>query len=407
MPDSRTNRLRARVSGNDAVGAHSPAIRRRRPQDIGTTPAESRRVARAAAEIADGMLHAAGADTASHSHEVERIALRIADRLGLSGVERQNVGVTARLHDIGKVALPPALLRKPSQPTAAEWKLIHNHTIVGERILRSVEELRDIAPWVRHSHERWDGNGYPDGLTGGEIPLISRIVFCADAFHAICTDRPYSRGRSISEALAEVRRCAGTQFEPGVVAALTDVVREAMYGPVRLRRQSHARLSMLLVVAVTLGGSLAAGIASKRDSPSPEPIQRSAPPALPAAPASLKNSTPRLAPDAVPRGGVAGAFTGSKSRPAGNEPDRPKTEGDRALEGELPPPPPPVTPPSEIGSVTGTASEIGTRLHSILGPPKEEWQPADAGESPEPAGAAPEAPADDEGGFPGLESLSD
>jgi hypothetical protein len=391
MPDSRTDRLKARVSGARAVGALAPTSRRR-PEETGG--AASTRAARAAAEIADGMLLAAGAETAWHSREVERIALRIADRLGLNGEERQNVGVTARLHDIGKVALPPALLQKTSQPTATEWKLIHNHTVVGERILRSVEELRDVAPWVRHSHERWDGSGYPDGLTGSQIPLISRIVFCADAFHAICTDRPYSSGRSMAAALAEMRRCAGTQFEPGVVAALIDVVRREMYGPLRLRRRSHARLTMLLMVVATLGGSIAGGIAAGRDASSPEPIQSTAPLAAPAAPA-LKNTKPQLAPDLVPRGGVAGALAAAEPAPAGDRPapNRPESRPDRALEAELAPSPP-ATQPSGIGSVTERAGEIGgrvgSRLQSTL-PPRDVWRPADEGDSPESGEAAPAA----------------
>lgn len=327
------------------------------------------------------MLLAAGAETAWHSREVERIAVRIADRLGLSGQKRQDVGVAARLHDIGKVALPPKLLQKPTAPNAAEWKLIRNHTVIGERILRSVEDLRDVAPWVRHSHERWDGRGYPDGLSGGQIPEVSRIVFCADAFHAICTDRPYSEGRSMAAALAEMRRCAGTQFEPRVVAALTDVVRHEMYGPISARRRSHARLSLLMVIAVTLCGSIAGGIAASRNAASPpEAIRDVAPLATPAASAPAAGPTaatdaPRLAPRIVPRGGVAGEVTGS-------EPSEPDDGG--AAQAPSPrsePAQQPTRPSSPLdrlgdpGSITRPAEELGSRLGITAA--SEQGQPAD------------------------------
>jgi putative nucleotidyltransferase with HDIG domain len=254
------------------------------------------------------MLLAAGADTARHSRDVERIALGIADRLGLSGEERQNVAVAARLHDIGKVAIPRALLEKVTPPTMKEWELIYDHTVIGERILRSVEELRAIATLVRHSHERWDGTGYPDGLRGLEIPLASRIIFCADAFHAICTDRPYREGHSMAAALAEIRRCAGTQFEPRVVAALTRVVRDDIYGASgRPRRRSHARLSMLLVIALSLGGSIAGGMAASRDALAPDQD-----------PASPSATAPALIPGAVQlapgSGSVAGAVAKAKAK---------------------------------------------------------------------------------------------
>ena len=398
MSNPRTNRLGARISGSRALGGATATIRRRHDDGRQERPG-SARAARAAAEIADGMLLAAGAETAWHSREVERIALGIADRLGLDGEERRDVGVTARLHDIGKIALPPALLEKPSQPTATEWKLIHNHTVVGERILLSVEELREIAPWVRHSHERWDGSGYPDGLAGSQIPLASRIVFCADAFHAICSDRPYSSGSSMAAALAEMRRCAGTQFEPNVVAALIEVVREEMYGPLRIRRRSHARLSMFLVVALTLGGSIAGGIAAGRDAASPETIQSSTP--LVSATPALETATPRLAPVLVPQGGVAGAVASSKAAPAAQDTDRPETAGRaEALEGQLPAP---GRQPGAIGSVTGTASEIGNRLQPSPAESKGERRPADAGGSRESSEVTP-APVDDVQQLPGVDA---
>ena len=342
--------------------------------------------------MADSMLRAAGAETAYHSREVERIALRIADQLGMNGDERQNVGITARLHDIGKVALPPALLQKTTQPTATEWRLIRNHTIIGERILRSVDELREIAPWVRASHERWDGDGYPDGLSGPEIPLVSRIVFCADAFDAICTDRPYSAGRSMGAALAEMRRCAGTQFEPRVVAALAEVVRDEIYGSIRMRRRSHARLSMLLVVAATLGGSIAGGIASGRDASSLGSILSPAPLVAPVAPAPAPEAAEaQLAPRLLPRAGVAEASEASRPSPAESAPKPDQPRPDPAPPEQRPAPP--VTPPSVIGSVTGPVSEIGSGLRPSSDPAKDDGLPDRDGTLE--SGVIPVAPAQD------------
>ena len=387
MANSRTKGLRARVSGGRLGGTATP-FRRRRDQEAGAREG-SIRAARAAAEMADGMLLAAGAETAWHSREVERIALRLADRLGLNGEQRQSVGITARLHDIGKVALPPALLQKPTRPTAKEWKLIHGHTVIGERILRSVEELREIAPFVRHSHERWDGGGYPDGLTGFEIPQVSRIVFCADAFHAICTDRPYSSGRSMAEALAEIRRCAGTQFEPRVVTALAGVVRDEMYGPLRLRRRSHARLSMLLVIALTLGGSIAGGIAAGRDASSLDPIQDYPPLAAPVAP-RLEAGAAQMAPALAPRGGVAGAVESSQGTPPADSPARSRTEPGPEVEAQLPAVP--VRPPSGISVIGETTSGLESKLQPPSDPTKDARSPATGDGSQAPAEVTPPPP---------------
>jgi putative nucleotidyltransferase with HDIG domain len=230
------------------------------------------RARRAAADMADAMLLAFGTETAEHSRDVERLALRIADRVGLSGKERRRVGIAARLHDIGKVAIPRSVLEKPRTLNKKEWKLMYTHTVVGEEILETVEELRDVAGAVRHSHERWDGEGYPDGLSGEEIPLASRIVFCADTFDAICSDRPYRRARSAAEALAEIRDCSGTQFEPRVVDALADVVRADLYGRrTRVRRRAHSQLATMLVIVLSLGGSVAAGMAAPSSSPPATP----------------------------------------------------------------------------------------------------------------------------------------
>jgi putative nucleotidyltransferase with HDIG domain len=172
------------------------------------------------------MLTYTGAGTAQHSKEVVLIAEAIGQKLGVLGQHAANLRAAAQLHDIGKACIPRRILEKPGRLDEPEWGLMRRHTIMGERILSSVTELQEIARIVRHSHERWDGGGYPDGLEGEQIPLASRIIFCADAFHAIRTDRPYRPGRSALEAVAEIERCAGSQFDPCVAEALTLVVYE-------------------------------------------------------------------------------------------------------------------------------------------------------------------------------------
>ena len=157
--------------------------------------ARRRTAERHAAEL-NSMLRATAAGTAEHSHAVERLALRIADHLGLDGELRRTVGLAARLHDIGKSAIPSSVLEKDAPLSAYEWEMMRDHTVFGEEILRGGSDMDAVARYVRHAHEHWDGKGYPDGLAGEQIPLVSRIIFCADAYDAICADRPYRRGAS-------------------------------------------------------------------------------------------------------------------------------------------------------------------------------------------------------------------
>lgn len=159
-----------------------------------------------------------------HVEEVTGLCEDVADAMGIDGDDRLSLIQAAALHDVGKAAIPDAILEKPGPLDAQEWDFIRQHTIMGERIMAAAPALTRAAAFVRSSHEWMDGQGYPDGLHGEQIPLASRVIAACDAYDAMTTDRPYRARMSEPEALAELGRCAGTQFDPAVVAALTGVV---------------------------------------------------------------------------------------------------------------------------------------------------------------------------------------
>jgi two-component system cell cycle response regulator len=164
-------------------------------------------------------------DLHEHSSDVMALARGVARRLGLPVEERDIVARAAELHDIGKMAIPDAILNKPGPLDDREWRFMRRHTIIGEDILNVAPALQPVAALVRASHERWDGKGYPDGTSGDEIPRGARIVAVCDAFSAMVQDRPYQAGLSVSEAVAEIERCAGTNFDPAVVEAFAAEIR--------------------------------------------------------------------------------------------------------------------------------------------------------------------------------------
>jgi two-component system cell cycle response regulator len=157
----------------------------------------------------------------THLSGVAHLAEATALRLRIPDEEVQRIRHAAELHDVGKVAVPDAILTKPGPLDEGEWAFIRRHTLIGERIVAAAPALTRVAVLVRASHERWDGNGYPDGLAGEDIPLGARIVAVADAFDAMTSPRPYSIPRTSQAALAELQRCSGTQFDPRVVEAFT------------------------------------------------------------------------------------------------------------------------------------------------------------------------------------------
>jgi two-component system, cell cycle response regulator len=163
-------------------------------------------------------------DFGDHCRGVADIAEEIARHLGLAPADIEAVRLGAELHDIGKVAIPSRIINKPGPLDEQEWKFMRHHTLIGERVLLAAPDLRNVAPIVRSSHERWDGAGYPDQLAGDAIPLGARIVSACDALDAMISNRPYAGPMSTEDALAEVRRCAGTQFDPAVVDALEAIM---------------------------------------------------------------------------------------------------------------------------------------------------------------------------------------
>jgi diguanylate cyclase (GGDEF)-like protein len=177
-----------------------------------------------ARDVLVGVLNEREPELHDHVLDVGQFAVAVGRRLGMAEEALPELLHGAELHDVGKIGLPESILRKPGPLDDAEWEFMRRHTIIGERFLLAVPALRNVASLVRSSHERWDGGGYPDGLAGEEIPLGARIIAVCDAFDAMVTDRPYRAGMPAEDAEAELRRCAGTQFDPAVVAAFLATV---------------------------------------------------------------------------------------------------------------------------------------------------------------------------------------
>jgi putative nucleotidyltransferase with HDIG domain len=175
--------------------------------------------------------------TSAHTEEVVRLALSVAAELGLGRDLLRRIELGAVLHDIGKVRVPESILNKPGPLDDTEWEIMRAHPEVGERILQPITSLTPVLPIVRHHHERWDGDGYPDGLAERSIPVGARIVAVCDAYRAMTENRPYRGALSDDDARAELERGAGRQFDPDCVAALLRVLdrREAAATVVALR----------------------------------------------------------------------------------------------------------------------------------------------------------------------------
>jgi HD-GYP domain-containing protein (c-di-GMP phosphodiesterase class II) len=180
---------------------------------------------RGTAFLLGDVVEADDAYTGSHSRDVVSLVLGVCDELGLNARDRRDAEFTALLHDVGKIRIPSEIINKPAKLTPEERAVIETHTILGEELLSKVGGLLgNVGTIVRSCHEDWDGTGYPDGLKGEEIPLVARIVRTCDAFSAMTTDRPYRAARPVHEAIEELRRCSGTDFDPATVGALAKVV---------------------------------------------------------------------------------------------------------------------------------------------------------------------------------------
>ncbi len=210
--------LLAKRTGKGRVAVANPDVERELAllQSQRGSPAAVQALA-AAIEERDNYTH-------EHSEEVVHLTRGVAMLLGLQADQAEQIAHAALLHDVGKLAVPDEILHKPGPLSPDEWEQMADHPVAGERILLRIPELAVIAPVVRHEHEHWDGRGYPDRLKGRQIPIGSRIILACDAYHAMITDRPYRAALSPAEAADELRRGAGTQFDPDVVDTLLDLL---------------------------------------------------------------------------------------------------------------------------------------------------------------------------------------
>jgi HD-GYP domain-containing protein (c-di-GMP phosphodiesterase class II) len=177
--------------------------------------------------------------TRKHSEQVTDYSLQLGRAMGQSEEMLRTIQLTGALHDIGKIGVPDHILRKPGRLTDEELAVMQQHPIFGALIVGAVPGMEAIVAGVRHHHERWDGKGYPDRLAGEEIPLLGRILAVADAFSAMTTSRPYRRPLSTVQALAEIERGLGTQFDPSLGALFVSLQRQLLGGERRASRGRH------------------------------------------------------------------------------------------------------------------------------------------------------------------------
>jgi len=162
--------------------------------------------------------------TAVHSSEVAELAVKIGQKMGLPQGEIEKIDIAARVHDIGKVAVPDAILLKPAPLTEEEWKVMKRHPLISAELIEGLEIYTPVADAVRHEHERWDGSGYPDGLKGKEIPLLARIIAAADIYNALTTSRPYRKAFTREQAVESIQKMRGKDLDPIVADVLLRVI---------------------------------------------------------------------------------------------------------------------------------------------------------------------------------------
>jgi len=198
--------LRQRIAELERLGTE----RKRAEEALDSTALET-------LEAVSSIVEANDPYTSGHSATVTEIAIKIAQEMGLRAGQLDTLRIAGPLHDVGKVGIPSSVLNKPTGLTQAEWVMIQAHPQVSANVAQQVTAFEAAVPVIRHHHERWDGTGYPDGLKGDDIPLLARILAVADGFQAMASERPYRRARTEEEALAELQKGAGTQWDPEVV----------------------------------------------------------------------------------------------------------------------------------------------------------------------------------------------
>ena len=157
-------------------------------------------------------------DTEHHVKRTQRMGTELGKRIGLSDMQQSRLSLLCLLHDIGKISIPREILHKSGKLTEDEWKIMKSHVEAGYKIANSNSELKQVAREIRYHHERWDGKGYPDGLSKESIPILSRVIAVVDSFDAMVNDRPYRKAMPVTKALEELKRCAGTQFDPDITS---------------------------------------------------------------------------------------------------------------------------------------------------------------------------------------------
>lgn len=162
--------------------------------------------------------------TGGHAHRMATLALAVGRRLGFTAAQLESLYWGTILHDVGKIGVPDAIITKPGRLNEEEWTIMRRHPEIGAEILKPVPALKEAALMVRHHHERWDGRGYPDGLKGENIPLGARILAVVDAYSAMLDERIYKKAKTPAETIAELERCAGSQFDPQVVKVFLEVL---------------------------------------------------------------------------------------------------------------------------------------------------------------------------------------
>lgn len=211
------------------------------------------KVSREMLELMVSAMEARDPYTSGHSRRVSKMAVEIARAAGLSDREVNRIGVAGLLHDVGKIHEKYApILSKPDRLTQDEWILMKEHPLDGEKLVANVSQLHDVLPGVRNHHERWDGAGYPDGLKGENIPLMARVLAIADTIDAMTSDRSYRRGLTRDDVRKEVERCAGTQFDPELVAKLlAGPYWDALFAPVEAPEPARFGLKVVKPAAVS------------------------------------------------------------------------------------------------------------------------------------------------------------